>query len=202
MDYRNADASIAEMCGNGLRVFVRHLIDAGLADAGTELVIGTRAGALRARVEADDRITVDLGVPQLPAAAPSVLCGPMAMAEPGRVVLMPNPHVVVELSSTAELAGLELADPPRVVPELPTGQNVEFVVPVGERHLLMRVHERGVGRPAPAVPVSRPSLRRGWTLTAARTVRSGTPIPTTRPGGWTCPVAPAPCAGPQTGTSG
>src|SRR5580765_7589073 len=30
MDYRNADGSIAEMCGNGIRVFARYLVDAGL----------------------------------------------------------------------------------------------------------------------------------------------------------------------------
>ena len=41
MDYRNADGSIAEMCGNGVRVFVRYLVEAGvaqLADGMLELV--------------------------------------------------------------------------------------------------------------------------------------------------------------------
>ena len=33
MDYRNADGSVAEMCGNGIRVFARYLVDEGLADA-------------------------------------------------------------------------------------------------------------------------------------------------------------------------
>ncbi len=46
MDYRNADGSIAEMCGNGIRVFARYLLDNGLA-AGPELAIGTRAGVRR-----------------------------------------------------------------------------------------------------------------------------------------------------------
>ena len=48
MDYRNADGSIAEMCGNGIRVFARYLLDHGLA-AGPELAIGTRAGVRRVR---------------------------------------------------------------------------------------------------------------------------------------------------------
>ena len=33
MDYRNADGSKAEMCGNGIRVFARYLADAGLGCA-------------------------------------------------------------------------------------------------------------------------------------------------------------------------
>src|SRR6478735_7387145 len=46
MDYRNADGSIAEMCGNGIRVFAHYLLWAGLAviESGSTLPIGTRAG--------------------------------------------------------------------------------------------------------------------------------------------------------------
>lgn len=46
MDYHNADGSAAEMCGNGIRVFVRYLTDRGLAtlEPGGTLAIGTRAG--------------------------------------------------------------------------------------------------------------------------------------------------------------
>jgi diaminopimelate epimerase len=58
---------------------------------------------------------------------------------------MGNPHVVVSLPSPAELADLDLSAPPAVRPALPEGQNVEFVVRLGPRHLAMRVHERGVG---------------------------------------------------------
>src|SRR3954469_6482631 len=32
MDYRNSDGSPSEMCGNGIRVFVRHLVEDGLVD--------------------------------------------------------------------------------------------------------------------------------------------------------------------------
>src|SRR5258708_7558763 len=44
MDYRNADGSIAEMCGNGIRVFARYLLDHGMA-AGPGLAIATRTRA-------------------------------------------------------------------------------------------------------------------------------------------------------------
>ena len=64
---------------------------------------------------------------------------------PGMVVEMPNPHVVVSVPDRAALDALDLTHVPLVEPSRPDGQNVEFVVRAGERHLVMRVHERGVG---------------------------------------------------------
>lgn len=144
MDYRNADGSIAEMCGNGLRVFVRYLDQAGLASA-EDLLIGTRAGPRRARIGSDGRITADLGVPAPLALTTSVVAEPMSTPRPGRAVLMPNPHLVVEIDDVDGLAALDLSRPPRVDQPLPDGQNIEFVVVTGDHHLTMRVHERGVG---------------------------------------------------------
>jgi diaminopimelate epimerase len=63
----------------------------------------------------------------------------------GVALLIPNPHVVVAVRDTEELDALDLTTPPTVEPALPEGQNVEFVVRLGPRHLRMRVHERGVG---------------------------------------------------------
>src|SRR5215470_18361518 len=60
MDYRNADGSIAEMCGNGIRVFARYLLDHGLA-AGPELIIATRAGVRSVWQRPDGVLTVDMG---------------------------------------------------------------------------------------------------------------------------------------------
>jgi diaminopimelate epimerase len=135
MDYRNADGSIAEMCGNGVRVFGRYLVDAGLEAPG-EFTVGTRGGAKRVVVPARGEVSVDMGPPELLAATPTV-AGVKATA-----ISMGNPHVVVPVD---ELAGLDLSRPPEVGPALPTGQNVEFVVRAGPRALRLRVHERGVG---------------------------------------------------------
>ncbi|MCY4670379.1 MAG: diaminopimelate epimerase, partial [Rhodococcus sp.] len=44
MDYRNSDGSIAEMCGNGVRVFAHYLKASGL-ESKDEFVVGSRAGA-------------------------------------------------------------------------------------------------------------------------------------------------------------
>jgi len=60
MDYRNSDGTVAEMCGNGVRVFARYLLHAGLVE-GDVFEVGTRDGAKEARVEADGDITVDMG---------------------------------------------------------------------------------------------------------------------------------------------
>ncbi|MFL6130032.1 MAG: diaminopimelate epimerase [Mycobacteriales bacterium] len=138
MDYRNADGQVAEMCGNGLRVFARHLVDAGLADPGT-LPILTRAGVRTVQVPATGDVTVEMGVPAALEASPSV------DGLPGTAVSMGNPHVVVELADLDRLAGLDLSRPPVVRPPLPDGQNVEYVVRRGPRALALRVHERGVG---------------------------------------------------------
>jgi diaminopimelate epimerase len=142
MDYRNADGSVAEMCGNGIRVFARYLVDAGLADPG-ELAIGTRGGVRTVWLGRSGDVTVDMGLPELLDASPVV--GEIAAV----AVSMGNPHVVVPLAAgergLAALAGLDLDGPPRVLPALPDGQNVEFTVRTGPRALALRVHERGAG---------------------------------------------------------
>lgn len=138
MDYWNADGSVAEMCGNGIRVFARHLVDAGLAEPGA-LPIGTRAGLRTVEVPAAGDVTAEMGAPVALDAAPSV--GGL----PGTAVSMGNPHVVVELPDLDALGKLDLSRPPEVSPALPTGQNVEWVVRRGPRQLALRVHERGVG---------------------------------------------------------
>ena len=146
MDYRNADGSVAEMCGNGARVFVRYLLDRGLAEL-DGLSIATRAGTVEvagpADGEPDSWITVTLGPAGWPEAAPQVDAPGLAGPRSGVAVSMPNPHVVVFVDE-AELSALDLTRAPSVEPPLPHGQNVEFVV-LGADRLRMRVHERGVG---------------------------------------------------------
>lgn len=67
MDYRNSDGSIAEMCGNGVRVFAHYLLRAGLTGAG-DVAVATRAGVRRVHIDKDGDITVDMGRAALPAA--------------------------------------------------------------------------------------------------------------------------------------
>ena len=144
MDYHNADGTIAEMCGNGLRVFGRYLQRVGLADAGASLTVATRGGPKLLSFDGD-HITVELGPATVRPERPRVSVDGLAGEFESVALDLPNPHVVVELAAAADLAAVRLAEPPRVQPGLPEGQNVEFVVRTGPGRLRMRVYERGVG---------------------------------------------------------
>ncbi|WP_417508503.1 diaminopimelate epimerase [Microbacterium sp.] len=152
MDYRNADGSIAEMCGNGIRVFAHYLVRSGLAtiEPGSTLPIGTRAGVRDVTASADG-YQVDLGRWKLSDVDPLAKARGLDVARPGLGIDVGNPHVVVALASDEELAGLELEYIPELDPALPEGANIEFVVPgeplvrEGIGHVTMRVFERGVG---------------------------------------------------------
>ena len=144
MDYHNADGSIAEMCGNGLRVFGRYLQRAGLVDTGAGLTVATRGGPKALSFDGD-YITAEMGSATVRPERPWVSAAGLAGEFDSIALDLPNPHVVVELPSAAELAALRLTEPPRVLPGLPDGQNVEFVVRAGPGRLRMRVYERGSG---------------------------------------------------------
>jgi diaminopimelate epimerase len=142
MDYRNADGSVAEMCGNGIRVFLRYLQRVSLV--GESAAVATRGGIVSVRSSTDGDISVQMGLPLVLADRPVATAAPLESRAALAAVRMPNPHVVVVVSAD-ELPALDLTRPPSVEPALPDGQNVEFIATIGERHLRMRVHERGVG---------------------------------------------------------
>jgi diaminopimelate epimerase len=150
MDYRNADGSVAEMCGNGTRVFAAYLRRESLETA-DEFAIATRAGVKTVRVEGEE-FAVDLG--------PWRLTDPMAAERDGFDALvhvddgdpfsalsvdLGNPHTVLALPETVDLAAIDLTRAPVVRPTPARGTNVELVRPLGPDHIAMRVHERGVG---------------------------------------------------------
>lgn len=140
MDYRNADGSIAEMCGNATRVFARHLLDEGLVPADEPVRIATRAG-VKTVTRDGDTFTTDMGTPRLGASS-TVTVGHQGW--PATNVDMGNPHAVAFLDDLAD-AGRLLEEPGYDRAVYPHGVNIEFVVRVGERHVAMRVHERGAG---------------------------------------------------------
>ena len=141
MDYRNADGSPSEMCGNGIRVFARYLVEHEGADPGQPLPIGTRAGVLTVRFDADGLVTVDMGEPRV-LGETKVAVGPLGW--PATHVSMGNPHAVAFVESLDDAGPLTEA-PVHDAAVYPDGVNVEFVVRRGPQHLAMRVHERGSG---------------------------------------------------------
>ena len=152
MDYHNADGSVAEMCGNGIRVFSRFLVDNGLAELepGGTLPIGTRNG-VRDVQRNSSGYQADLGRWELAGGEPLVRARELPVARPGLGISVGNPHVVVALASDEELDGTDLSYIPVIEPEPADGANVEFVVAAdplvkdGVGHIRMRVHQRGSG---------------------------------------------------------
>jgi diaminopimelate epimerase len=149
MDYRNADGSVAQMCGNGARVFVAHLLEQGLVNSG-RFHIATRGGARRVRVStSEDSICIDMGPAHVLDRA-DILVRPAdadtgVPATPATGVLMPNPHAVALVGDVAEAGSLLVAPVVTPAAAFPEGVNVEFVRVVDATHIQMRVFERGVG---------------------------------------------------------
>ncbi len=148
LDYRNADGSVAQMCGNGTRVFAHYLRATGLEQR-DEFVVGSLAGPRPVSVHRADAtgadITVDMGKANL--------LGPGEARVGGRrfagvAVDVGNPHLAcVDPALTAEaLAALDVTAPVTFDPgQFPDGANVEVLTAPADGAVAMRVHERGVG---------------------------------------------------------
>jgi diaminopimelate epimerase len=144
MDYRNADGSVAEMCGNGVRVFARYLVQEKLADPPV-IPIGTRDGVKEAVLLDDGRIRVAMGPVQVSETTVTVLpTGAEQQPVLSRPADVGNPHAVAFVD---DLAALDLHRPPTWSPAeaFPDGVNLEFVQRLGPHHVAMRVYERGSG---------------------------------------------------------
>ncbi|WP_394621725.1 diaminopimelate epimerase [Lentzea sp. JNUCC 0626] len=140
MDYRNADGSIAEMCGNGLRVFARYLVDAGHQPQG-EFVVGTRAGDRTVTTHPDGSVTNDMGPARVTGTSIAAVDG---AGIGGFAVDVGNPHLACVTETPVE--SFDLTVPPGFDPVMfPHGVNVELINVIGDGALRMRVYERGVG---------------------------------------------------------
>ena len=148
MDYRNADGSTAQMCGNGVRVFA-HYLRAGGLESRDEFVVGSLAGARLVTMhhvdETNADVTVDMGKANRLGTGEAVIGGRRFS---GLAVDVGNPHLacVDPRVSVEELAALNVAAPVGFDrAQFPDGVNVEVLTaPVGGS-VRMRVHERGVG---------------------------------------------------------
>lgn len=142
MDYRNGDGSIAEMCGNGVRVFAHYLQRAGHVGEG-DLAVATRGGVKSVHIDKEGDITVGMGKAVLPEGDVTVSVADHSWS--ARNVNMGNPHAVAFVDDLSQAGNLFTTPPFSPATAYPDGVNVEFVVDRGPRHVAMRVHERGVG---------------------------------------------------------
>jgi diaminopimelate epimerase len=140
MDYRNADGSLAEMCGNGIRVFARYLARHGLVER-QEFTVATRSGPRRVRLGDGGDVTADMGGVAVLGPGSAVIAGQPCL---GLRVSVGNPHLACLVEDP--LAAFDLSRPPGLDPgQFPEGGNVELVRVTGPRSVAMRVHERGSG---------------------------------------------------------
>jgi diaminopimelate epimerase len=148
MDYRNADGSVAQMCGNGVRVFAHYLRASGL-ESRDEFVVGSLAGPRPVvlhdwdAVRAD--VTVEMGKTNQLGTGEAVVGGrPFA----GLAIDVGNPHLacVDPAMTLADLAALDVAAPVSFDrTQFPDGVNIEVLTAPADGAVSMRVHERGVG---------------------------------------------------------
>ncbi|TVS83855.1 diaminopimelate epimerase [Mycobacterium helveticum] len=148
MDYRNADGSVAAMCGNGVRVFAHYLRASGLEARG-EFVVGSLAGARPVTLHHADAahadVTVDMGKANRLGGGEAVVGGRRFT---GLAVDVGNPHLACldPRLSAAELDALDVAGPVSYdLAQFPEGVNVEVLTAPADGLVRMRVHERGVG---------------------------------------------------------
>lgn len=152
MDYRNADGSIAQMCGNGVRVFAHYLRTSGL-ESSDEFVVGSLAGPRPVTVHHVDAttadVTVDMGkANRLGSGGPAFAAVVGGRRFTGVAVDVGNPHLACvdpELTVDA-LTALDVAAPVTFdQTQFPEGVNVEVLTAPVDGVVWMRVHERGVG---------------------------------------------------------
>lgn len=148
MDYRNADGSIAQMCGNGVRVFAHYLRASGM-ESRDEFVVGSMAGPRTVTLHHADAtnadVTVDMGKANRLGSGAAVVGGRRLR---GLAIDVGNPHLacVDPHLSGDELAALDIAAPVQFDPaQFPEGVNVEVLTAATDGVVRMRVHERGVG---------------------------------------------------------
>jgi diaminopimelate epimerase len=149
----NADGGEVEQCGNGARCFVRYVHERGLTDK-REIRVGTASGVIVPRLEADGRVTVDMGVPRFePAEIPfeataRALTYPLDLANRTveiSAVSMGNPHAV-QIVSDVRSAPVEIEGPLiEAHPRFPRRVNAGFMEIVDRHRIRLRVYERGAG---------------------------------------------------------
>ena len=149
----NSDGGEVEQCGNGARCFVHFVRAHGLTDK-SEITVETAGGTIRPRIEADGRVTVDMGVPRFaPREIPfnaeqeslryELLVGDSTVTI--GAVSMGNPHAVIQVDSVHAAPVTTLGPLIERHPRFPKRVNAGFMEVVTPQHIRLRVYERGAG---------------------------------------------------------
>jgi len=161
MDYINADGSLAEMCGNGIRCLAKYVYDNGFTTT-TTLHVETRAGVktlelfpgpggkiVRVRVDMGkpifdpERIPVNIHTDDFPIVNYPVEAGGRIF--PAVILSMGNPHCVIITDEDPDSLAREFGPLIEKHPLFPGRTNVEFIRITDRGRIIMRVWERGSG---------------------------------------------------------
>ncbi|MFN4266693.1 MAG: diaminopimelate epimerase [Aquabacterium sp.] len=156
----NADGGEVEQCGNGARCFARFVHDAGLTDK-ERIRVQTMKAIIEPTLQADGRVTVDMGAPFLVPAevpfdgnglTPEMVNGcelwPIPLANHPvqvAVVSMGNPHAVTRVDNVDQAPVDELGPQIESHARFPRRVNAGFMEVVSRSHIKLRVFERGSG---------------------------------------------------------
>jgi len=149
----NADGGEVEQCGNGARCFARFIHDKGLSNK-RELVIETKAGLLRPRLQRDGMVAVDMGCPTFePAEIPFIAAAPAQQyrLELGDATIelsalaLGNPHAVIVVEALDSAPVETLGPAIECHPSFPERVNVGFMQILNSGQIKLRVYERGTG---------------------------------------------------------
>ncbi|HHP7232455.1 MAG TPA: diaminopimelate epimerase [Xenococcaceae cyanobacterium] len=154
----NSDGSEPEMCGNGIRCLAKFIADlAGIGEVNKTYRIQTLAGTITPQLQADGKVKVDMGQPQLTAQAiPTTLTAPTekVIAQPLVIadktwlvtcVSMGNPHCITFVADTEAISLAQIGSLFEHHPVFPQRTNTEFIQIVKSDYIKMRVWERGAG---------------------------------------------------------
>ncbi|MBS3991473.1 MAG: diaminopimelate epimerase [Erysipelothrix sp.] len=149
MHYYNADGSIASMCGNGYRAFVRYCLDKGLLE-GTSFLVETAVGVIESSLYEDQDIELKFNTVIEELKPPHVL-KPTKLKNPVHienhlmhVLFVGTLHGVVFVDDPFKVSD-ELAHAMCTSSFFPHHINVNFVAVKSPTELSVRTYERGVG---------------------------------------------------------
>lgn len=158
----NADGGEVEQCGNGARCFVRFVREQGLT-AKDVVRVKTLSGIIEPRMQADGRVTVDMGAPVFePVRVPFDATGlvpvpegswekwPLALAGQATppfigALSMGNPHAVQLVDNVDTAPVLETGPLIENHVRFPRRVNAGFMQVASRGQIRLRVYERGVG---------------------------------------------------------
>jgi len=149
----NADGGEVEQCGNGARCFARFVRDKGLTDKDT-IEVETISGPMTLQIEANDQITVNMGVPRFePADIPlrrDTREDTYKITLDGQsiefgAVSIGNPHAVIRVDDICTAPVATLGPALESHDDFPQRANIGFIQVSDQSHLILRVFERGAG---------------------------------------------------------